>query len=89
MRCGRREASSAPEFDLKAVRSLSEIIFIRQLNDVPPHLRWHRVEAANSPAKQQWFAAAFHPHLLLAGKEADAEQLKERLKRCEGALRQP
>ena len=41
-------------------------------------------ETADSESKQQWFASAFHLRHLLAANDAD--QLKERLKRCEAAL---
>jgi len=39
-------------------------------------------------SKRQWFAVVFHLRQLLAAKEADPDQLKERLKRCEDKLRQ-
>ncbi len=41
-----------------------------------------------SEQAKRWFAA-FHLRQLIAGQEADAEELKERLKRCEDKLRQP
>jgi WD40 repeat protein/tRNA A-37 threonylcarbamoyl transferase component Bud32 len=65
----------------------SDLVFLAHLNDVPARLRWHRTEAADSEAKQQWFAAAFHLRQLLAAKEADGEELTSRLKRCEAQLR--
>ena len=65
----------------------TDLDFLRQLNDVPARLRWHRTEAADSETKQQWFAAAFHLRQLLAAKEADSDKLQERLKRCEDKLR--
>jgi hypothetical protein len=69
--------------DLKASRSSSELVFLAQLNDVPSRLRWHRAEVADSEAKQQWFAAAFHLRQLLAANPSDADQLRKRLKRDE------
>ncbi len=75
--------------DLKDARPLSDLVFLRQLNDVPARLRWHRAEAADSEKKEQWFGAAFHLRQLIAAKEADSAQLKIRLNRCEDALRKP
>ena len=69
-------------------RPSSDLVFLRQLNDIPARLRWHRAEAAASEAKHQWFAAAFHLRQLLAAKPDDTEQLRERLKRCEEKLRE-
>jgi hypothetical protein len=56
---------------------------------VSARLRWHRTEAADSETTHEWFAAAFHLRQLLPAKEADADKLQERLKRCEDKLRQP
>ena len=67
----------------------SDLVFLPRLNGLPARLHWHRAEAADSETKQEWFAAAFHLRQLLAAKEPDAEQLQERLKRCEVKLRQP
>jgi WD40 repeat protein len=50
---------------------------------------WHRREAEDSEKAGQWFAAAFHLRQLIAARETSADQLKERLKRCEDRLRQP
>ena len=63
------------------------LIYGRRAIDWP--IQQHRAEAAVSEAKQQWFAAAFHRGQLLAAKEADADKLQERRKRCEDRLLQP
>src|SRR5207302_9123590 len=53
-----------------------DLVFLAQLNDVPKRLRWHRAEAAESEAKQQWFGAAFHLRQLIAAKEPDEMRLR-------------
>jgi hypothetical protein len=50
---------------------------------------WQEREAARHEKAGQWFAAAFHLRQLLAHKPADADKLKERLKRCEEKLKTP
>ncbi len=67
----------------------SDLVFLARLNDVPARRRWHRSEAAENEAKQQWFAATFHLRQLIAAKDADADQLKIRLNHCEESLRKP
>src|SRR5262249_19942359 len=68
-------------------RPPSDLVFLKQLNDQPARLRWHRQEADAGEKVGEWFAAAFHLRQLIAGKEPDADGLKERLKRCEERLK--
>jgi hypothetical protein len=75
--------------DPKDTRPWSDLVFLKQLNDQPARLRWHREEADASEKVGQWFAAAFHLRQLIAGKEPDADRLRERLKGCEDRLKQP
>jgi hypothetical protein len=54
-----------------------------------PEPEWHQEQADKHEKDKQWFAAAFHLRQLLAHNPADADKLKERLKRCEEKLKQP
>jgi hypothetical protein len=48
----------------------------------------HVNTVADSEAKPQWFAFAFHLRQLLAAEEPEADQLQQRLWHCEGKLKQ-
>jgi hypothetical protein len=50
---------------------------------------WEEPETPSHEQAEQWFAAAFHLHRLLAHNAADADKLKARLKRCEEKLKTP
>ena len=70
-------------------RPSSDLVFLKQLNDLDARKRWHRQEADADEKAAHWFAAAFHLRQLIVLAEPDAEKLKARLKECEEKLKQP
>ena len=70
-------------------RRSSDLIFLKQLNDLDARKRYHRHEADDDEKAGHWFAAAFHLRPLIALAEPDADKLTARLKVCEDKLKQP
>jgi WD40 repeat protein len=70
-------------------RPPSDEVVLGRLNDPAAVRGWHRREADESEQAGRWFAAAFHLRRLIVAGAADADQLRERLKRCDERLRQP
>jgi WD40 repeat protein/tRNA A-37 threonylcarbamoyl transferase component Bud32 len=67
-------------------RPSPDLVFAARLNAAASRLRWHRREATDSEASQDWFAAAFHLRHLIAARVPDVDALKQRLTRCEERL---
>jgi hypothetical protein len=82
---GQRDGS----IDLVELRPLSEAEILYRRWKMAFDAVWQEQEAARHEKAEQWFAAAFHLRQLLAHKPADADKLKERVKRCEEKLRLP
>jgi hypothetical protein len=92
------EGAQSPDGKLLALRRLNgiDVVELRPPSEAEVLYRrwksafdpvWQEQEAARHEKAEQWFAAIFHLRQLLAHRAGDADQLNERLKRCEEKLK--